>query len=326
MPATASAVSLKAVAVSPDATTIAAGSENGLVCIWNATTGRKAQTFTANTAVHGLAFVHNVKTLVVGTDGGRVEVWIAGKAGYARAKEIRTPVMLYDLTVSHDGTSLAVSVNTGFVYFYNTVSWEQTGVLFEPSNFISGLSFAPDGQSFATAGASFTVWNLSPESKLHRPRGDRIFDEIKSTCKTETRWSRRCGEPFVDPYGTEVAFAPDGKSVAGTNGVGRLDSGGARVRVWEADTGKQVWEGRATGMLCVVFTADDKSVVTGSEDGTLRVWNASSGKLVKDWRRHGKAVRQVAAVKDATFVSVGDDGLAILWDIAGNELMRFSTN
>jgi len=325
--ATASAVGFKAVAVSPDKTTVAAGGDGGLVCVWDAKTGKKIYTFVAKSTVHGLAFVRDAKTLVVGMDAASAEVWTAGNAGYLPSNKLGRTEMLSGLAVSQDGSRLAVSVNTGWVYFYDTGSWEQTGVLFEPSNFISGLAFAPDEQSFATAGASFSAWNLGPGSKLRKPRGNRDFDEIKSTCPSELRWSYGAGrDSYDDPYATDVAFSPDGKWVVGTTGVGRLDSGGKRVRMWEAATGKQVWQGLATGMLCVEFTADGKSVLTGSQDGVLRAWNPSSGKLVKSWPAHGKAVRQLAPVKDATFVSAGDDGTAILWDTAGKELVRYRTN
>jgi WD40 repeat protein len=321
---TAGAVAFKAVAVSPDRAAIAAGAENGMVCVWDAKTGKKTHAFQAKAAVHGLAFVHDAKTIVVGTDGSGVEVWTAGEAGYVQAKKFGNAEMLHGLTVSPDGSDLAISVNTGWVYFYNTGSWEQTGVLFESSNFISGLAFAPDGKALTTAGNSFSVWNLAAGSNLRKPRGDRSFDEIKATSLAASRWSHGAGgDRMQDPYGSDAAFSPDGKRVAGTTGVGRQDSGGKRVRVWDATTGKRVWESRATGMLCVACTADGKSVVTGSNDGTIRVWDAANGKLVKDWRGHGKAIRQVAVFKDATFVSAGEDGMAVLWDTSDKEVSRF---
>jgi len=320
---TADAVGFKAVAVSPDRMAVAAGGQGGMVWVWDANTGKKAQTFVAKATVHGLAFVRDAKTLVVGTDGASVQVWTAGGAGYVQAKKFGGQEMLYGLTVSPDGNDLAVSVNTGWVYLYDTGSWEQAGVLFESSNFISGLAFAPDGKSLATAGNSFRVWNVATGSKLRKPRGERSFDEIKSTSIAASRWSHAGGLPMQDPYCTDVAFSPDGKWVAGTTGVGRLNTGGKRVRVWEASTGKQAWEGRAIGMVCVAFTTDGKSVVTGSDDGLIRVWNPSSGRLIADWLGHAKAVRQIAPFKDESFVTAGEDGAIVRWNIAGKELVRY---
>ena len=221
--ATASAVELKAVAVSPDKATIAAGGSDGLVRVWDAKTGKKTHTFVAKAAVHGLGFVRDAKTVVVGTDGAGVEVWTTGDAGYVRTKEFGNAEMFYGLAVSPDGSELAISANTGWGYFYNTGSWEQNGVLFESSNFISGLAFAPDGKSLATAGNSFSLWNLGAGSKLLKPGGNRIFDEIKSTSIAASRWNHGAGrDSFDDPYGTDAAFSPNGKWLVCTTGVGRL--------------------------------------------------------------------------------------------------------
>jgi hypothetical protein len=76
-------------------------------------------------------------------------------------------------------------------------------------------------------------------------------------------------------------------------------------------------------MLSVVFTADGKSLVTGSGDGTLRVWEPASGRLVVAWQEHRKAVRQVARLKGDTFVSAGDDGAVVAWNTAGKPLIRY---
>lgn len=55
----------------------------------------------------------------------------------------------------------------------------------------------------------------------------------------------------IDVYCSDTTFAPDGKRVAVTTGVGRLDTGGKRLFVLDATTGRDVWLGRASGMLCV---------------------------------------------------------------------------
>ena len=267
------------------------------------------------------------KTLIVGTDGAGLEIWTLTGSGWRTSKTIGRRDALYGMTVSADGKVLAVSMSTGWIYFYNTRSWEQTGVLFEPCNFFSGLVFAPDGKSIATAGATFSIWSLAADSTLWKPRGERSFEDITASSRAALRWAHsRPGDNFDDPYGTDIAFSPDGKRLAGTTGVGRLYSGGKRLRAWDTAIGKQVWESRATGMLCTGFTADGKSVLTGSDDGGLCVWTAASGKLVKEWRGHQKAVRQIAPLKDATFVSVGDDGTASVWDTAGNKLMSLKAD
>jgi WD40 repeat protein len=75
-------------------------------------------------------------------------------------------------------------------------------------------------------------------------------------------------------------------------------------------------------MVCVAFTTDGKSIVTGSDAGTIRVWDPSTGKLRRSWNGHNKAVRQLAALSSDTFASVRDDGAAGVWNATGEELSR----
>jgi len=57
-------------------------------------------------------------------------------------------------------------------------------------------------------------------------------------------------------------------------------------------------------------------VLSGSTDGTLRIWNTADGTELAVLP-HGHDVKQVAVTPDATrAVSVGDDGSVILWNVA----------
>ena len=39
--------------------------------------------------------------------------------------------------------------------------------------------------------------------------------------------------------------------------------------------------------------SDDRHVVTGSKDGTAKLWDAESGQINKTMKGHGKAVKSV---------------------------------
>src|SRR5262249_33748004 len=156
---------------------------------------------------------------------------------------------------------------------------------------------------------------------------DRSFEEMEATSKKFLTWSMNAdGDRNIDVYCTDLAFSPDGRRVAGTSGVGRLDTGGERLWGVEAATGKEGWLGKANGMLCVTYAADGKAIITGSGDGTLRVWHPDTGRLVRAWHGHRKAVRQVAPLQGALFVSAGEDGKVAAWDAgSGKPTVRFAT-
>ena len=68
-----------------------------------------------------------------------------------------------------------------------------------------------------------------------------------------------------------VSFSPDGRLIAA--GVGSTGND-CTVRVWEVETARQIHcFTRHTGsVMTVAFTPDGNQVLSGSDDGTIRLW------------------------------------------------------
>src|SRR5439155_9722842 len=61
------------------------------------------------------------------------------------------------------------------------------------------------------------------------------------------------------------------------------------------------------------FSADGTRVACGREDGTVDLWEISSGRLRS--RAHGSSIRSLAFSSDGTSLASGsDDGTIIVWD------------
>lgn len=78
----------------------------------------------------------------------------------------------------------------------------------------------------------------------------------------------------------------------------------------------------------VLWTCDDTQTVAAVSDGTIRVWNASSGTLVHILRAHTAQaqVLECHPTDRRLAVTAGYDGLVVLWDIeSGRCLKRMST-
>src|SRR5208337_4535133 len=70
----------------------------------------------------------------------------------------------------------------------------------------------------------------------------------------------------------------------------------------------------------VAFAPDGKLVLTGSDDGTARLWDVASGRLTATLE-HGGLVRSVAFASDGKAVLIGsDNGTARLWDTTGKPI------
>jgi WD40 repeat protein len=65
-----------------------------------------------------------------------------------------------------------------------------------------------------------------------------------------------------------------------------------------------------------VFSADGKWVLTGSDDGTARLWDTAAGKQFGPVMPHGGRVRAVAFCPDGKLAAAaGDDGTVRLWHV-----------
>jgi RNA polymerase sigma factor (sigma-70 family) len=88
----------------------------------------------------------------------------------------------------------------------------------------------------------------------------------------------------------------------------------------------------ADGVTCSVFGPDGKTLVTGSHDGTARLWDAATGKELRRFAGHHSAVRHVALSPNAKLLAAAEDraseehpGQVCVWDVAtGKERARWS--
>jgi WD40 repeat protein len=120
----------------------------------------------------------------------------------------------------------------------------------------------------------------------------------------------------------DVAFSPDGKQL--------LTAGDDTAILWDVETGNEIraFYGHADWVIAAIFSPSGKEIATGSEDGTVRIWNVATG----------KEVRQMPAQDHESVLSMSysPDGKTIAagylinhvreWDAAtGRMVMTFDT-
>ena len=71
----------------------------------------------------------------------------------------------------------------------------------------------------------------------------------------------------------------------------------------------------------IEFSGDGRQVATAGQDGTARVWDASTGDLVASLAGHADGVTQVAFRADRGAIATGDgQGTVRIWSLQGNNL------
>jgi WD40 repeat protein/predicted Ser/Thr protein kinase len=207
----------------------------------------------------------------------------------------------------------------------------------------SGLAFSPKGDRLLTSTLnSLTLWDVRTREKLktyplgsHQGIGTpfsitpdfrlvaqafgrgrvRVFDLTTGT----TLWQTNASTVQVEA----VALSSDGELLA------TADAGDKAVlQIWSARDGRLIsrLEQSAAGAIQLLFTPDNRALISANTDQTIRVWDVSNLQNVPPPRLligHTLEVWRLALLPDGkTLISGGKDGSVRFWDLTHSPRRR----
>lgn len=236
---------------------------------------------------------------------GQARLWDADSAELLAAYDAKAP--LDDVAIDASGnTALAIDGQNQLIHMWK---------------------FQADGKAISLEPELTVDGRLSTAVFAPTPQGPGLLVLGGSDVKLLSLATKETLETYTPHGGVASAnFSPDGRRIV----TGSRDS---VARIWDtvngADLKKFAGEnGHAGSVNSAVFSPDASGqyVLTASDDGTLKLWDAESADVIRTFSGHTGAVNAAVFSPDGTLaLSASDDGTARLWNVqSGEELVRYT--
>ncbi|MEG4057044.1 MULTISPECIES: WD40 domain-containing protein, partial [unclassified Microcoleus] len=276
------------VAFSPDQKTLASGSSDKSIKLWNLQTRKLITMFTGHSGfVVTVGFSLDGKTLASGSSDTTIKLWnlqtgklITTLTGHSSG--------VMSVAFSRDGKTLASASRDKTIKLWNLQTGKLITTFTGHTDQVVSVAFSPDRKTLASASLDKTIklWNLQT-GKLISTLGEH----------SQPIWS--------------IGFSPDGKTLASTS----LDK---TIKLWNLQTRKLIttFTGHSNTVRTIVFSSDGKTLASGSRDNTIKLWNLKTRKLITTLTGHTNWVNSIAFSLDGkTLASASLDNTIKLWNL-----------
>jgi WD40 repeat protein len=334
------------VGFSPDGKTLASASADGTTKLWDVsrwTSPSPVQSVSQSSEVllptrqYG---PHGIGVNCVAYVPGGMQIVSAGSDGTLRSWDLRSSAEIRRFTghagpvegvaVSPDGETILSCGQDKSLRLWELATGKEIRRFLGHTGWVYGVAFSPDGKRALSAGTSWggeagnflCLWDVQTGREIRRFHGH--------------------GDAILG-----VSFAPDGRRAISA-------SFDRSVRLWDMETGRELRHFPHTSRVyAVAFSPDGRNIASGCggsslKDGAVfdpvncvvRLWDAGTGREMRQFRGHTAGIRAVAWSPDGHFLLSATSGEHFdasrwqppsevgirLWEAAtGKQVCRFNT-
>jgi WD40 repeat protein len=303
---------VQSVAFSPDGKRIAAAGGDGVVKVWDAETGEQMFSLKGHrSTVESVSWGPDGKRIASagGENDKTLNVWNLDVAQEALTLKGHSAAVTY-VAMSPDGDRIASGSEDRTVKIWDALTGQEKLALRGHTGEIRGVAWSSDGKRILSGsvvpaeprrvwgedpakwvrGSTLKVWNAETGKELLAIPRKEVFSSVawgpagEMTFVTSDRggvltqhvWDEKKMDwrksPLKGPAGFGgVAYSPDGKRFVWAR------SDDKTLQVWDAVLGleKLTLPGHTDGVTSVAWSPDGRRIISGSKDGTLKIWEAA---------------------------------------------------
>ena len=279
--------SVNSVAIAPDHSVLASGSDDKTIRVWSMETGKEQAILQDHSQfVKSVAFnPHDSNVLASGSSDRTIKIW-----DWQQSQPLQTLTghtnHVNAIAFSPDGTQIASASSDKTLKLWDLRSADCSTTLKGHTLAVQSIAFSPDGSQIASASSDKTarVWDLATQRQIQILEGH--------------TWAVRA-----------IAYSPDGNWLA----TGSEDR---TICLWDTATWQcvQVLSGHPWAIAALAFFPDSETLISGSWDKTAKFWQVNSGTELTALTGHTDSVNSVAIAIDGSCVATGSkDKTVKLW-------------